>query len=250
MPAATFCDLFSSNRQMDQKTKSMRKYLIAILLSAVLFTTSDIQAQKHRHHPQVVNVTSTPDTAGIEAYSDTTSIDTAGTTVTIPHDSDWDDDGFYVDHISLNDVKDLLGIGVGGTLIGIAVMLLIALISLAPFILIIFIIYQIFKNRRQRYQLAEKAMESGQQIPEELVRTERQSDEYLWKKGIKNIFLGIGIAVMCYCLGAKPMAGIGWLVTFYGIGQALIAKTSVSRRDKYDDLTGPDRDPHHPADMP
>jgi hypothetical protein len=235
---------------MDQKTKSMRKYLIAILLSALLFTTSGIQAQKHRHHPQVVNVTSTPDTAGIEAYSDTTSIDTAGTVVTVPHGTNWDDDGFYVDHISLNDVKDLLGLGVGGTLIGIAVLLLFGVIVLAPFLLIIFIIYQIFKNRRQRYQLAEKAMESGQQIPEELVRTGRQSDEFLWKKGIKNIFVGIGIAVMCYCLGANPMAGIGWLVAFYGLGQAVIAKTSTSKRDKYDDPTGFGHDSHRSADIP
>lgn len=223
---------------MNQQTKdkSMKRYLITILLAGALIAPVTIQAQKHRHHPQVVNPTAIPDdTTGIVAYSDTTSTDSAGTTTPVYADDFEDDDDFY---ISSHDLTNLLGGGFGAIL---AVILLL-IFGLAPFIFIGFIIYLIFKNRRQRYLLAEKAMESGKDIPQELVRIERQSDEYLWKKGIKNIFVGIGLAILFKCLGADPLTGIGWLVALYGVGQAVISKTSSSKRDKQDDLTPPTND--------
>lgn len=218
----------------------MKRYLIIILLAGALLAPVTIQAQKHRHHPQVVNPISVPnDTTGIVAYSDTTSIDTAGTSIPAGDDDSFDDEDFYVDNISIHDLKDMFGLGVGGTLLAIFIVVLTVLICLAPFLLVGFIIYVISKNRRQRYQLAEKAMESGQEIPQELVRIERQSDEYLWKKGIKNIFVGIGLAILFKCLGADPLTGIGWLVALYGVGQAVISKTSSSKRDKFDDNLNP-----------
>lgn len=218
----------------------MKRYLIIILLAGALLAPVTIQAQKHRHHPQVVNPTSLPnDTAGIVAYSDTTSIDTAGTSLPASVDDDFDDEDVYVDNFPLNDLKDMFGVGVGGTIVAILVILVTLLIAIAPFLVVIFIVYLVFKNRRQRYELAEKAMSSGQQIPEELVRTDRQSDDYLWKKGIKNIFVGIGLAILFKCLGADPLTGIGWLVALYGVGQAVISKTSSSKHDKQDDLMPP-----------
>ena len=218
----------------------MKRYLIIILLAGALLAPVTIQAQKHRHHPQVVNPTSLPDdTAGIVAYSDTTSIDTAGTSLPASVDNDFDDEDVYVDNFPLNDLKDMFGVGVGGTIIAILVILVTLLIAIAPFLVVIFIVYLVFKNRRQRYELAEKAMSSGQQIPQELVRTDRQSDDYLWKKGIKNIFVGIGLAILFKCLGADPLTGIGWLVALYGVGQAVISKTSSSKHDKQDDLMPP-----------
>jgi len=218
----------------------MKRYLIIILLAGALLAPVTIQAQKHRHHPQVVNPTSLPDdTAGIVAYSDTTSVDTAGTSLPASVDDDFDDEDVYVDNFPLNDLKDMFGVGVGGTIVAILVILVTLLIAIAPFLVVIFIVYLVFKNRRQRYELAEKAMSSGQQIPQELVRTERQSDDYLWKKGIKNIFVGIGLAILFKCLGADPLTGIGWLVALYGVGQAVISKTSSSKHDKQDDLMPP-----------
>ena len=218
----------------------MKRYLIIILLAGALLAPVTIQAQKHRHHPQVVNPTSLPDdTAGIVAYSDTTSVDTAGTSLPASVDNDFDDEDVYVDNFPLNDLKDMFGVGVGGTIIAILVILVMLLIAIAPFLVVIFIVYLVFKNRRPRYELAEKAMSSGQQIPQELVRTERQSDDYLWKKGIKNIFVGIGLAILFKCLGADPLTGIGWLVALYGVGQAVISKTSSSKHDKQDDLMPP-----------
>ena len=76
-------------------------------------------------------------------------------------------------------------------------------------------------NRNRRYQLAEKAMENGQQIPEELLK-QRSVDSDLWKRGIKHIAVGLGLVALFYCLGADPLTGIGWLVAIYGAGQAFI----------------------------
>ena len=38
-----------------------------------------------------------------------------------------------------------------------------------------------------------------------------------------------------YCLGADPLTGIGWLVMFYGIGQAIIGYRDRKRNDITDD---------------
>ena len=78
-------------------------------------------------------------------------------------------------------------------------------------------------------------METGQPIPQEFIRTEQQTDDYLWKKGIKNTALGLGLVAFFYCLGADPLVGIGWLVALFGVGQAVIARTSASKRDKKTD---------------
>ena len=82
----------------------MKRYLITILLAGALLAPVTIQAQKHRHHPQVVNPTTVPDSSGIVAYSDTTSTDTAGTSTPVYIDEYDDDDDFFM---SPSDMKDL-----------------------------------------------------------------------------------------------------------------------------------------------
>ena len=45
-------------------------------------------------------------------------------------------------------------------------------------------------------------------------------------EGIKNIFLGIGLTVMYFILNINLLCGIGLLIAIYGVGQAIIAKTT------------------------
>ena len=80
------------------------------------------------------------------------------------------------------------------------------------------------------YRLAEKAMESGRPIPDNLLKKDDFSNEALWKKGVKNGCLGIGLVVCFYIIGANPLTGIGWLVFFYGLGQCIIARTTGRRK--------------------
>ncbi len=209
----------------------MKRLFIAIALACALTAPTRMDAQKHRHNPNLVQATTTADTAGVEAYSDTTSFDSSRTAAASGNDS-WDDDENYNVSTPWDDIKDMVGIGIGGTVLGTIAIIVFVVIILAPFFIIGLIIYLIAKNRNQKYKLAEKAMESGQQIPEQLLRTEQQSDEYLWRKGIKNIFLGIGLTIFFSYMHMGEFSGIGWLVCFYGIGQAVISKTSASKRER------------------
>ena len=66
----------------------MKKYLIAITMLLTLATTTQAAAQRHRHSAAVTATApaAVPDSAGIEAFSDTTSIaeeDSLGTTYTM-----------------------------------------------------------------------------------------------------------------------------------------------------------------------
>ena len=233
----------------------MKKYLVLIMLVLMACTTIDSIAQKHRHDPQLLagrkadttvvvadsskNVPvaepSAADTAGIEAFSDTTSV--ASNQSVVSNGDDWDDDDDIREfNRAWDDFKinlPFLGIG-GGVMAALAIILLLFL-SLAPFILFGFIVWVILKNRNQRYKLAEKAMEQGQQIPEPLLKDTTKTNKDLWSRGIRNVFLGIGLAVFFMCWDARFLSGLGWLLCFYGVGQAVIAKTTK----KDDDLNNP-----------
>ena len=230
------------------KRQNMKKNFILLVLALTLGITSQAASQKHRHNPAITAPasassstasstsvgSSTPTTQpdeGIEAYSDTTSavIDSladSGTYVTIDDAFPFDDSDFAFAEKMIDRF---------GGFFAFLIILLVFLFLAAPFIILALVLWLIFRNRNRRYKLAEKAMETGQPLPQELIRTEQQSDEYLWKKGIKNTALGIGLVAFFYCLGADPLVGIGWLVALFGVGQAVIAKTSASKRDKQSD---------------
>ena len=78
------------------------------------------------------------------------------------------------------------------------------------------------------YEVAEKAMENGQPIPDQFMEPEKTDT---WQRGVKNIFIGVGIAVLFYCFGFESLAGIGWLVAICGVGQAVIGKASQRRNN-------------------
>jgi predicted small integral membrane protein len=97
---------------------------------------------------------------------------------------------------------------------------------LAPVAIIGLVIYLIVKSRNQKLKLAEMAIKSGQPIPDFAAKNQASRNDYLWSKGIKNIFLGIGLTVMFFILGINALCSIGLLIAIYGVGQAIIAKTT------------------------
>lgn len=97
---------------------------------------------------------------------------------------------------------------------------------LAPVAIIGLVIYLIVKSRNQKLKLAEMAIKSGQPIPDFAAKNQASRNDYLWSKGIKNIFLGIGLTVMYFILNINLACGIGLLIAIYGVGQAIIAKTT------------------------
>ena len=211
----------------------MKKVLSVLALMLALTSVCQASGQRHRHHPQAIGLTQTidsgstalpSDTAGIDAFSDTTSTTTSTPQTT---NDDFDDDEFF-SHMGNWGFFDGIGPILGACLA--------AVICLAPFVLMGFIVWIIFRNRNQRYRLAEKAMERGQPIPDDLLSAKQITDDILWRKAIRNIFLGIGLAIFFACWHSTFLMGIGWLLCFYGIGQAVICKTT---KKKDNDNNGP-----------
>ncbi len=92
--------------------------------------------------------------------------------------------------------------------------------------MVILLIRYFINRHNNRVSLAEKAMETGQPIPDEVKSEPAYSPDYYWKKGIKNVAIGLGMAIMFSIWDADVLAGIGALVACWGAGQMIIAKTT------------------------
>ena len=214
-----------------------------ILIFALMFVlgTAAVAQPKHRHHA-VADTTAVVTNAaananvdeGVEAFSDTTSI--AEENATVPHvyvDDDFDFDDFEDFEDMPGWLRSLLGgsIGVFGGIFIILMLIIAVLLALAPFVALVLILRYLIRQHNDRVTLASKAMESGQPIPEELMPVDKQSDEYLRRRGIRNIWIGIGMAIMFGIWGADMLTGVGFLVLCYGIGQVFIARSSKKKND-------------------
>ena len=224
----------------------MKQYVLALALMLTLNVSAAGVQPRHRHHAPTEQVagdtTAQNRTAtvaatsgqdeGIDAYSDTTSTaiadaDTAANThrnVTI----DWDGDEF-----GDTALEKLIGAIVGGTagvgavLIVIGILLIVCLVIAAPIIVIVLLLRYLLKNHNNRVRLAEKAMETGQPIPESVQPRELETPEYYWKRGVRNAAIGAGLLLMFWIWGdSELLMGIGALVLCQGVGQMIISKTT------------------------
>lgn len=183
--------------------------------------------------------TAVTDTSGIVAYSDTTVTDTATA------DNEGGEDARGAGAMTINDVSDpfnliayLTTLDFGGVIVAIFFVLLCIITVLSPVILIAVILYLVFKRRNDRYRVIEKAMETGQPLPDDMKRGAIESNEVLWRKGVKNFFIGLGLIAVFVSFGIESLIGVGVLVALYGAGQGVIAKTSAGKKDKEDEGEG------------
>lgn len=156
---------------------------------------------------------------GIEAFSDTTQAIAQTTSNNVDN---WDSDNYD------NPFAWLVALtaSTGGILLAIFIVLMVLLFILFPFIILALLLRFIIKRHNDRVTLAEKAMENGQPIPDEIMSIDKQSEDYMWKRGIRNVAIGLGIMVMFWIWNADTLTGIGALIFCYGIGQMIISKTS------------------------
>ena len=218
----------------------MKQKLMIFVLMFVLGTVGVDAQPKHRHH--AVATTAKDSTTivakpsadeGIEAYSDTTSVaddefdedeDAMVPNVKVSHDPD-----DYDDPISwLESFKDV-SLGAGGVALVIVGIIFLLLIIFSPFIILALVLRYLIRRHNDRVTLAEKAMESGRPIPDELMEVDKQSDDYLRRRGIRNIWLGIGMVIMFGIWSSDMLMGIGFLILCYGIGQIFIARSSKGK---------------------
>ena len=133
------------------------------------------------------------------------------------------------------DVEGMLSKQMGGLMDGfkgfvwISIITIISIFAL-PAIIIFLVLNYRSKKRKERYQVIEKAIESGQPLPEEFVEKTKEEDDAIRVKGIKNIFSGLGLAIFFYTMSnAIFLACIGLLIMFNGIGQLVIFYTRPRR---------------------
>lgn len=221
----------------------MKQYLLACLMLLAIGINGATAQGHHRHHQPVTGVTTSVDSLnqGVEAYSDTTSVASAPAD-SMAEDSEYndaaDDDAYWDDEDSDFVVDGLpswlrdFGGSFGAKAIAIVVIFSVLFFILLPIIVVIMVFRHIIKRHNDKVALAEKAMENGQPIPEELMRADRQSPEYLWKAGIRHVAMGVGLMVMFAIWGSETLIGIGGLLVCLGIGQLVMAKTSVKNHDE------------------
>ena len=100
-----------------------------------------------------------------------------------------------------------------------------------PALLIFIIFYFRYKNRKAKYRLAEQALAAGQQLPPEFFKEGEGKD--LRSRGIKNIFLGIGLFIFLWAItGVFGLGCIGLLIMFTGFGQVTIYYTQPGQVGK------------------
>ena len=194
-----------------------------------LSMNAEASAQKHRHSPRTEQVDSSKSKKdAIEAFSDTTAEDA--------------EDDKYISYrrrtsysgSDAEDVKQVLE-GVSsmvdsGMIIGIIAIVIIFLI--APLLIIITIFYFVNKNRRERYKLAQMAIQNGQQIPDDILKEKEDDwDKNDYQSGMRQIFLGVGLAIFLGIVAGKIGFGIGALVFFIGLGKVFIARRSDQPRN-------------------
>ena len=199
--------------------------LIAIAMVLTLSMNADAAAQKHRHTPRVEQVDSTKNTKdAIEAFSDTTA-----------SAQDAEDDAYiaksnvkvYADEDVKGVLEQVFGDVNEGQFFGVIALVLgvlFILFVLFPIIIISMVVYFINRNRRQRYKLAEMAIEKGQPIPDHIFKEEAVENISDYQGGIRQMFTGVGLAIFLGIIIGEMGVGIGALVFFIGLGKWYIAR--------------------------
>ena len=226
----------------------MKKVLMTLTLLLALSTGVDAAAQKHRHTPQAELVDSTSKDA-VEAFSDTTSVDTStahkGKVTVTTRTSPWsttsttyevDDDDFG--SIMRQVFSHMDGDDLAGVLLVLGVLFIIFV--LAPVLIIIALFYFINKNRKDRMKMAQRAMQNGQPIPEQLLEPKPVDADDEYQKGMRQCFVGVGLMIFLGYAAGNVGFGVGALVFCIGLGKVFAAKTAQKKSNN--ELTERDYD--------
>ena len=205
----------------------MKKVLIVLTLMLALGMSVQAASQKHRHTPRGTELVDTSKhSSGVDAFSDTTSIDSAYSS---SFDDDWDSDDPIEKGVGkmLENMFSDTGLFSGMV---IAIVAIVIIFLLAPILIILLIFYFVNKNRKEKMKLAQMAMEKGQPIPENLLNNQPDElgDEY--QKGMRQCFVGVGLMIFLWYAAGSIGFGIGALVFCIGLGKVFAAK-SVGRKN-------------------
>ena len=108
-----------------------------------------------------------------------------------------------------------------------------------PLLIVFTVFFFNYKNRKAKYRLAEQALASGQQLPADFFKNAEKTED-IRIKGIKNIFIGVGLFIFLWAITGNFGVGcVGLLIMFTGFGQLVIYYTHkiLKRATKRDEPT-------------
>ncbi len=217
----------------------MKKGIIVLTLLLTLGMCVPTLAQKHRHTPRGTElVDTTKQSSAIDAFSDTTSVDSvfdASNTNSV--NFQWDSDNDEDVEKAFSYLESMFEQHTWAAwILAIIVIIFVFLLLFSPIIIILLLIYFVNRNRKQKIKMAQMAMENGQPIPNQVLEkpADEVSDEY--QKGLRQCFVGIGLAIFLGIAAEGIGFGIGALVFFIGLGKVIAAKTAEKTKAKDDDL--------------
>ena len=198
----------------------MKRFLMVLVLA---ITTLAVSAKAK----QAVPVNDSVDE--VEVYSDTTSVDSLAAN----QGFDMDDDENW-ETWSSSDTQSLMEqLGVDGEMIGgmvLVLAILFIIFILAPATLIGLILYFVSKSRKDKMKMMEMAIKNGKQIPVDALGTPCVNNEYVWNKGIKQMFLGAGLAILLWVPIGKLGVAIGLLIMLIGCGNMVIGYNAKQKQ--------------------
>lgn len=216
----------------------MKKGLIVLTVLMALSVSVPTLAQKHRHTPQDTElVDTTNNSSAVDAFSDTTAVDSVVGSNSRTFHYEWDSD-------SDEDVEKLLG-WVDSTVekhtwaawtIAIIVIIFVFLLLLSPIIFLVLLIWLVSRNRKQKVQMAQMAMENGQPIPNQVLQQPEGETNDEYQKGLRQCFVGVGLAIFLGLVAEEIGFGIGALVFFIGLGKVIAAKTAEKNTQREKEL--------------
>lgn len=131
---------------------------------------------------------------------------------------------------AMHDISSDFGDWNSGPPTSVAIVALIICCGL-PFFIVAIVLWFRYKNKQAKYKLAAEALAAGRTIPAELFNDPEEQGNAVMTKGIKNIFLGIGLGVFLWVLTEEEgLAAIGFLIFCMGLGQVLIAYTTTPHK--------------------
>lgn len=210
----------------------------------------------------------------IEAFSDTTSavadVDTTSTNATYTYDMDDDDWEESVRNIPFKLMSQIFSFGVWGIVIILLILVFVFAIMLLPLVLLALIVRWFIK--RHNDEVARNA--NAQPFINNMTAnpaanpTDNTAEDYTvestdgtannstaiphsqptaapapktpapidyWAKGVKNTSIGVGLVIMGLLIKSTALAGIGFLVACYGIGQIVISRKQSKNNNTNND---------------
>ena len=204
----------------------MKHFILTTMLALLTVTAAQAERRVETVTDSLNNVTKIIELDGDDTLSITTyeGKKAEATGLAVKHTSDsWDDD--YEDYF----------MGVNKSIVGVTLISIMGIIFVfgLPIALIFNIFYYRNKNRKAKYQLAEKILASGQPLPPNFFNDLGVKD--LRTRGFSNTFLGLGLFIFLWALtGEFGLGCIGLLVLCIGLGQVA---TYYTRERKNKDTT-------------